>query len=134
MKNELAKDMYELYLKGHSLAQVGKAFNGRTRQTVYKMFNRRGFKLRERPARLPFVLWRGEKYTLRNHGYYGKTRGKRTLIHRDVWQYHNGEIPPGYDVHPLDRDRTNNKISNLELIDHAEHSKIYGAGKNQWTV
>ena len=124
--------MYKLYQTGRSLAEVGRAF-GITRQCVFKMFKKRGYELRNRPAPLPYVMFNGHKYTLRNTGYYGRTNGRRTLIHRDVWKFHHGKIPKGYDVHHLDRDRSNNAIENLELISHSEHSRKYAHGQNQYT-
>jgi len=131
-KDKKAKDMYSLYCKGFSLAKVAEAFCV-TRQSIYKMFKRRNFILRTPKNPLPFIMFNGKKYTLRNTGYYGCTNGHRSLFHRDVWEYHNGSIPEGYDIHHLDRDRTNNHISNLELIIKSEHSKRYNTGKNQYS-
>lgn len=47
-------------------------------------------------------------------GQYFQHKGKR--LHRTVWEYHNGEIPDGYHIHHKDADRSNNQISNLELV------------------
>ena len=128
-KDSKAEEMYELYGQGFSLDQVGKAF-GVTRQSVYKMFKKRRYILRSKPKPLPFVEFNGYRYTLRNTGYYGRTNGERTLLHRDVWQSRYGSIPDGYDIHHLDRDRFNNHISNLELISKSEHASRYNTGKN----
>ena len=49
----------------------------------------------------------------------------RKRIHRYVWEYYNGAIPKGYDVHHKDHDKSNNDISNLELITKAEHTKLH---------
>lgn len=129
--DDRANALYDLYQQGHSLEQVAAAF-GVTRQSVYKMFKVRGFALRVKPAGLPYVVFEGEKYTLRNTGYFGKTRGARTLLHRDVWEYHNGPILKGFDIHHVDRNKENNRLSNLELIDKAEHARIYATGNNQF--
>lgn len=131
-KDEKAMTMYELYRGGNSLASVARTF-GVSRQSVYKMFKLRNLVLRERPKPLPHVLFCGHKYTLRNTGYYGRTRGARTLLHRDVWQQEHGEIPSGLDVHHRDRNRANNRLSNLALISRAEHSRLYPGRQNQHT-
>lgn len=131
-KNEKAQEMFELYQRGHSLAQVGKAYE-RTRQAVHELFKYRGWKLRSRAAPLPFMMFNGEKYTLRNNGYYGKTRSKRTLMHRDVWEKTYGKIPEGWDIHHKDENKMNNDIRNLECLPKAEHTRKYSPHNNQYT-
>ena len=113
--------MVALYDSGMSLQQVAQAF-GVTRQSVYVMLRRRGIQLRT-PQQRPHVWFNGAKFTLRNNGYFGRTTGDRAMMHRVVWQHHYGPIPAGYDIHHIDRDRTNNDILNLELIDKAEHTR-----------
>lgn len=44
------------------------------------------------------------------------------LIHRIIWECVNGHIPEGYDVHHIDKNKQNNSIYNLELINHKTHS------------
>lgn len=51
----------------------------------------------------------------------------RKRIHRYVWEYHNGEIPKGYEIHHIDYDKSNNDISNLQLLSQKEHQKLHGA-------
>ena len=131
MKNELYKELYEEYRKGFSLSEVGRMF-GMTRQSVYAGFKCRGWELRAKKL-LPFLMFDNKKFTLRNVGYYGMTYGERELMHRYVWRFYNGEIKEGYDVHHRDRDRTNNRIGNLEVISKSEHSKLYNSGHNQYT-
>ena len=131
-KNNKAKEMYQLYLSGVSLEQVGIAY-GVTRQSVWGLFQYRGWGMRSRKQPLPYILFNGEKYTRRNTGYFGKTRGNRNLLHRDVWEHHNGSIPDGWDIHHKDEDRENNKIGNLECLPKAEHTKLYSPHNNQYT-
>ena len=50
-------------------------------------------------------------------------------IHRFIWQYFNGEIPEGYDVHHRDLNHNNNSLSNLQLLTKDEHKKIHMAIK-----
>lgn len=54
-------------------------------------------------------------------GKYFQHKGKR--LHREVWRYHNGEIPDGYHVHHIDGNRSNNDISNLSILLGGEHSR-----------
>lgn len=126
--DDKAKSMFELYKKGFSLEQVGNAF-GVTRQSVYKMFKKRNFKLRN-SKKLPFIIFNGNKYTLRNTGYYGRTNKNRSLLHRDIWKSNHGKIPNGYDIHHIDGNKQNNHINNLEIIKKDTHSKIYTSRKN----
>lgn len=66
-------------------------------------------------------------------GYYlssqkiGKTRIR---LHRYIWQKYNGEIPKGFDIHHIDKNKDNNDISNLQLLTITEHQKIH-AIKNE---
>lgn len=53
-------------------------------------------------------------------GSYFQHKGKR--LHRAVWEYHNGTIPKGYHIHHKDANRSNNDISNLELVYASDHS------------
>lgn len=57
-------------------------------------------------------------------GYY-KHSTLRKYMHRYVWEYHNGKIPSGYEVHHIDFDRSNNDISNLQLLSRKEHRKLH---------
>lgn len=57
-------------------------------------------------------------------GYYlNSTIHKR--MHVYVWEYYNGTIPKGYEVHHIDFDRSNNDISNLQLLTKSEHKHIH---------
>lgn len=57
-------------------------------------------------------------------GYYlNSTIRKR--MHRYVWEYHNGAIPEGYQVHHKDKNKANNDITNLELIPFSKHAKLH---------
>ena len=57
-------------------------------------------------------------------GYYlNSTIRKR--MHRYVWEFYNGKIPAGYEVHHKDHDKANNDISNLEIMPKGKHSSIH---------
>lgn len=59
-------------------------------------------------------------------GYYlNSTLRKR--IHVYVWEYYNGAIPKGYEVHHRDKNKSNNDISNLELLTSSEHKKLHAS-------
>lgn len=54
-------------------------------------------------------------------GNYFQKKGKR--LHMEVWVYHNGPIPKGYDIHHKDTDKGNNQPENLECITEHRHMK-----------
>ena len=56
--------------------------------------------------------------------YYNSTHGK-IYMHRYVWEYYNGPIPKNHEIHHIDFDRSNNDISNLQLMTKSEHRKIH---------
>ena len=58
-------------------------------------------------------------------GYYLNSKIHKRL-HRYVWEKYNGEIPDGYDIHHIDRNKSNNDITNLQLIKKDEHMKLHG--------
>lgn len=58
-------------------------------------------------------------------GYYLNSKTHKRL-HRYVWEKHHGEIPKGYDIHHVDKDKSNNEISNLQLISRKDHMKLHG--------
>lgn len=130
-KDVEAEAMYAVYQTGKSLAEVAREF-GLSRQTVFTAFQRRGYQLRKRPDPLPYVVFNGRKYTMRNTGYYGATEGDRGLLHRHMWEATNGPIPDGYDIHHLDESKTNNTLSNFECLPKAEHTRLYSPHCNQF--
>ncbi len=72
------------------------------------------------------VYFNGYKYNrypeskkLAHRRYFTKAGGG--LLHRHVWESHNGPIPPGHHVHHKDGNFSNNDISNLECLSCAKH-------------
>lgn len=60
-------------------------------------------------------------------GYYiHNFTGYNIRMHRFVWEYYNGSIPEGYDVHHVDGNRANNDISNLQLLKSSDHKRLHG--------
>jgi hypothetical protein len=123
--------MYRMYCDGKSLAQVGAAFDV-TRQSVHCLFDYHGLPRRQK-TELPFIEFNGAKYTLRNTGYFGRTDGERTLLHRDMWEHAHGPIPNGWDVHHLDGNRLHNHLDNFECLSKAKHTRLHSHGQNQHT-
>lgn len=71
------------------------------------------------------IKFRRDKKT----GYYlssSQINGKRKRLHVYVWELYNGTVPEGYNVHHKDHDKSNNDISNLELLTAQEHKKRHG--------
>lgn len=52
--------------------------------------------------------------------------GTTILMHRYVWEYYNCKIPKGYHIHHIDGDKSNNDISNLQLLQGKEHWTLHG--------
>ena len=48
-------------------------------------------------------------------------------LHRDVWTFHHGAIPKGYDIHHVDFDKANNQIENLQCLTRKEHRQLHCA-------
>lgn len=130
MKNTQYEQMYQTYQEGYSLSEVGKMY-GMTRQSVFSGFKCRGYEMRTK-KKLPFMVFDGQKFTLRNNGYYGKTYGDRELMHRYIWKFHNGEIPKNMDIHHINHDKSDNRIKNLEIYPKDEHAKKFSTGSNQY--
>lgn len=130
-KSIVYDNLYEDYLSGLSLDQVGKKI-GVTRQCVYKAFKKRGFILRGVNFQ-PSQEFNGLKFTLRNNGYFGLTTNDRILMHRYVWEFYNGKIPQGYDIHHLNNQKHDNRIENLECLSKSEHTRKYSPHNNQYT-
>lgn len=123
--------MYRLYNEGKSLANVGVAF-GLSRQAVHGLFVYHGLPARQKKE-LPFIEFGGAKYTMRNTGYFGRTDGGRTLLHRDMWATANGPVPAGVDVHHIDGNRLHNSLDNFACLPKADHTRLHSHGQNQYT-
>lgn len=70
-----------------------------------------------------YLWFDGKRFTRDEKTGYYLNSSIRKRMHNYVWEYYNGEIPKGYEVHHIDHDRSNNDISNLELLTVSEHRK-----------
>jgi hypothetical protein len=82
------------------------------------------------PSKHPFQEFAGKKFYRTETGYYHNKHHSK-LLHRFVWEFYNGEIPKGFEIHHLDCDKSNNGITNLALITRSEHAKLH-AKDNKW--
>lgn len=60
---------------------------------------------------------------------YKKYRGKYAYEHIVTWWINNGTIPDGYIIHHKDRNKHNNDINNLQLIEMKNHSSYHTASR-----
>lgn len=47
--------------------------------------------------------------------------GKRKRLHVYVWEYYNGPVPSGHQIHHIDEDKSHNDIDNLDCKTMHEH-------------
>jgi hypothetical protein len=68
----------------------------------------------------------GRKFYLdKDFGYWISTDYPRIRAHRWVWMNHYGEIPEGHHIHHIDENKSNNEISNLQLLLGSEHLSLH---------
>ena len=56
-------------------------------------------------------------------GAYFQHTGK--ALHVEVWTQAHGPIPEGFEIHHRDHNRSNNALSNLELLEGSEHARLH---------
>lgn len=84
------------------------------------------------------VVFNGEEY-IRNpkSKYYFKhttrnsERKHARQLHRAVWEFYNGPIPDGWQVHHIDKNIDNNDISNLECLPSHDHLAMHALENNK---
>lgn len=64
-------------------------------------------------------------YFHKKTGYWISTTLPKIRAHTWVWKNNYGEIEKGYHIHHKDGNKSNNDISNLEIIKATEHLKKY---------
>jgi len=70
-----------------------------------------------------YQFFDGHWYKRTESGHYRGYHGK--YIHQVVWEHFNGEIPKGYVIHHIDGDKSNNEISNLQIMTQHEHMELH---------
>lgn len=73
-----------------------------------------------------YVYFDGLKFTRDDKTGYYLNSTIRKRLHRYVWEYHHGPIPKGYHIHHMDHNKSNNDISNLELMHGKRHITLHG--------
>lgn len=68
-----------------------------------------------------FVVWLPEYGVMRSTG-----------VHRVIWMLHHGPIPSGLDVDHIDNNKTNNHISNLQLLTHGDNMRKAVLQNDSW--
>lgn len=57
-----------------------------------------------------------------------KEGNKNKMLHRLIWEEHNGPIPKGYIIHHKDKNIKNNHLDNLEMLSSFEHNSQHKNG------
>lgn len=70
------------------------------------------------------VTYKGKVYRKDGSGYY-RSAPNSVALHRVIWEETNGPIPEGYQIHHIDRNPTNNDVSNLMCVSVDEHIEIH---------
>lgn len=76
------------------------------------------------------------KWTMHSRGYLcrdTKVDGKwvKLLQHRAVWEIHVGPIHDGFELHHLNEDKTDNRLSNLMCLTREQHVWVH-SGAQLW--
>lgn len=68
----------------------------------------------------------GRKFYLNKRlGYWYSCDNDLVRAHRWVWMQYFGEIPNGYHIHHKDKDKSNNSIDNLEMLEASAHHRLH---------
>lgn len=87
------------------------------------------------------LIWKNHPYykskngkvagTKESHGYWQVMVDYKYIpCHRVVWVIHYGEIPAGLEIDHIDRNRRNNKLSNLRLVTRSQNMANKSMQKN----
>ena len=75
-------------------------------------------------------IFNGVKFTRDDETGYYLNSTIRKRMHVYVWEFYNGKVPKGFEVHHKDFDRSNNDISNLQLMTATEHKRYHGENQS----
>ena len=68
-------------------------------------------------------IFEGKRYYL--CGEYWQRKGVR--LHRTVWSSKNGQVPKGFHVHHKNKDKSDNRLENLELVRAEKHLSAHSS-------
>ena len=69
---------------------------------------------------------RADGFHVTRKGYLrGIVDGRLKLQHVAVWERHRGPIPDGCQLHHINGDRQDNRLSNLQLVTPTEHKRLH---------
>lgn len=74
---------------------------------------------------MEYQYFNNQKFCKYPGNVYWQNTSTTERMHRYVWEFYNGKIPVGYEVHHIDHNVDNNDISNLKLLTRAEHQRIH---------
>jgi hypothetical protein len=62
-----------------------------------------------------------------------KEQTRQHRVHRFVWEYFNGPIPPDKVIDHIDGDKTNNALSNLRLVTNKQNIHYARSMRGNWS-
>ena len=74
-----------------------------------------------------FLEYDGLRFTRDEKTGYYLNSTNRVRMHVYVWQKEVGNIPEGYEIHHINRDKSDNRIENLRLMKNSEHRKLHAS-------
>lgn len=119
-------EMYDCYRDGMSLATIAKLYKC-TRQAVWDVFRTRGYPMRskDKAGRYHTTCY-GVKWYRTKDGYLrGTLEGRRTTLHKVVWERARGPVPRTHVLRFVDGDKTRCTLSNLELVEKTSMPKKF---------
>lgn len=82
---------------------------------------------------MQYQYFNGQKFAKYKGCKYWQNTRTTERMHRYVWEFYNGAIPSGFDVHHIDHNVDNNDISNLELLSKHDHQILHGKEQTEET-
>jgi hypothetical protein len=77
------------------------------------------------------LLWKGDEYLITDSGHYARApkKGEKlrrpVYLHREIWRAANGKIPHRRVVHHINLDTSDNRLSNLMLMEWTVHERYH---------